>query len=240
MLRTFRLAEPYQMHFDEVYHARTATEFLQYWRYGLSHDIYEWTHPHLAKYVMAGGIVLWGGDDVAATSELDVPVRAVAVEPRRTEEDVPGNRAGERLFVATGSEIRVFDLQSREPIAVGPAPGATALAIDDAGRQLVVGYEDGRLARSTSISSGRPAPTSRRSSWSTVDHPVAHLFVANDGGYVVAASDDRLTSVDLVTGSTVRLARPARDRRHRSGRERDRAGRHDRRGRPIHRRSPRS
>ncbi len=28
-LRTFRLAEPLQMHFDEVYHARTATEFLQ-------------------------------------------------------------------------------------------------------------------------------------------------------------------------------------------------------------------
>ena len=35
-LRTFRLAEPYQMHFDEVYHARTATEFLQSWRYGES------------------------------------------------------------------------------------------------------------------------------------------------------------------------------------------------------------
>ena len=49
-MRTFRLAEPYQMHFDEVYHARTATEFLQGWRYGESHDIYEWTHPHLAKY----------------------------------------------------------------------------------------------------------------------------------------------------------------------------------------------
>ena len=53
-LRTFRLAEPYQMHFDEVYHARTATEFLQDWRYGIDHDIYEWTHPHLAKYAMAG------------------------------------------------------------------------------------------------------------------------------------------------------------------------------------------
>ena len=49
-LRTFRLPEPFQMHFDEVYHARTATEFLQDWRYGISHDIYEWTHPHLAKY----------------------------------------------------------------------------------------------------------------------------------------------------------------------------------------------
>ena len=35
LLRTFRLAEPYQMHFDEVYHARTATEFLQAWRYGI-------------------------------------------------------------------------------------------------------------------------------------------------------------------------------------------------------------
>ncbi|HEV7810324.1 MAG TPA: hypothetical protein VGO64_06980, partial [Candidatus Limnocylindrales bacterium] len=47
-IRMWRLAEPYQMHFDEVYHARTATEFVQDWRYGISHDIYEWTHPHLA------------------------------------------------------------------------------------------------------------------------------------------------------------------------------------------------
>ncbi len=54
-LRMFRLAEPARMHFDEVYHARTAAEFLQDWRYGISHDIYEWTHPHLAKYAMAAG-----------------------------------------------------------------------------------------------------------------------------------------------------------------------------------------
>jgi len=44
-VRIWRLSEPYGMHFDEVYHARTATEFLQDWRYGISHDIYEWTHP---------------------------------------------------------------------------------------------------------------------------------------------------------------------------------------------------
>ena len=56
-LRTFRLSEPYPMHFDEVYHARTATEFLQDWRYGIPHDIYEYTHPHLAKYAMAAGLV---------------------------------------------------------------------------------------------------------------------------------------------------------------------------------------
>ena len=75
------------MHFDEVYHARTATEFLQDWRYGLPHDIYEWTHPHLAKYAMAAGLVLWGEDDVAATSDLGVPVVAAAVEPRRIDAD---------------------------------------------------------------------------------------------------------------------------------------------------------
>ena len=69
-MRTFRLEEPYQPHFDEVYHARTAMEFLQDWRYGESHDIYEWTHPHLAKYAMAAGLVLWGEDDVSGTGDL--------------------------------------------------------------------------------------------------------------------------------------------------------------------------
>ena len=59
-LRIFRLSDPYEFHFDEVYHARTAMEFLQGWRYGIPHDIYEWTHPHLAKYAMAEGIELPG------------------------------------------------------------------------------------------------------------------------------------------------------------------------------------
>src|SRR2546430_13021106 len=56
-LRVWRLAEPYRMHFDEGYHARPATEFLQDLRYGISHDIYEWNHPHLAQYAMAAGLV---------------------------------------------------------------------------------------------------------------------------------------------------------------------------------------
>ena len=116
LLRTFRLAEPYQMHFDEVYHARTATEFLQDWRYGLSHDIYEWTHPHLAKYVMAAGIVLWGGDEVRATSALGVSVRAAVVEPRRA---TPGSRrtAGRRA-APRGDRQRDPDLRPADPRAL--------------------------------------------------------------------------------------------------------------------------
>ena len=149
VLRTFRLAEPYQMHFDEVYHARTATEFLQDWRYGLSHDIYEWTHPHLAKYAMAVGIVLWGEDHVTATSDLGVPVVAAAVEPRPDRRDRCRelDAAGERLHVATGTEIRTYDLATRELISIIAAPGRRARwPIDETGSQLVIGYDDGRLA----------------------------------------------------------------------------------------------
>ncbi|MEA2026915.1 MAG: hypothetical protein U9O18_09500, partial [Chloroflexota bacterium] len=42
-IRGIRLDQPARMYFDEVYHARTATEFLQHWEYGEPHDIYEFT-----------------------------------------------------------------------------------------------------------------------------------------------------------------------------------------------------
>ncbi len=71
--RGYRLDEPRAMYFDEVYHARTAMEFLQDWRYGEPHDIYEWTHPHLAKYAMAVSIALLGDDQVTAQGQLGVP-----------------------------------------------------------------------------------------------------------------------------------------------------------------------
>ena len=99
-LRMFRLAEPARMHFDEVYHARTATEFLQSWRYGISHNIYEWTHPHLAKYAMAGGIVLFAGHDVAPRG----PRRP---RPGRRDRAAPREPGGSRPPVtATGSGSR--------------------------------------------------------------------------------------------------------------------------------------
>ena len=80
VLRTFRLSEPYRMHFDEVYHARTATEFLQDWRYGEPHSIYEFTHPHLAKYAMAVGLIV-AGDDRVTAFRFSSPAIAQGVEP---------------------------------------------------------------------------------------------------------------------------------------------------------------
>ena len=125
-IRMFRLSEPYEMHFDEVYHARTATEFLQDWRYGMPHDIYEYTHPHLAKYAMAGGLVAWGDDRVTATSGLGVPVLDAAIEPRNDDPAFAGDRAGDRVDVVTGSELRSYDLDDPRARRDDPDPGRRA------------------------------------------------------------------------------------------------------------------
>ena len=203
-MRTFRLEEPYQMHFDEVYHARTATEFLQAWRYGESHDIYEWTHPHLAKYAMAGGLVLWGEDDVSATSDLGVPIRAAAIEHRR-EDALTGGRAGERLHLATGAAIRTEDLRTRRTIGVVPAPGSSALTIDDDTNQLYAGFDDGTIATVDLTLIGldvvdagiEPIPLI------TLDHPIVHLLLTEYWATILAASDERLTAIDLETAAVL-------------------------------------
>jgi len=203
-LRTFRLAEPYEMHFDEVYHARTATEFLQDWRYGESHDVYEWTHPHLAKYAMAAGLVLWGEDHVAGTGNLGTPVVAAAIE-HRGEDPITGERAGERVHVATGDVVRTEDLRTRRTVSVFAAPGATALGVDQATDQLLIGSGDGGIATVDlsivgvdGVDSGvEPLPLA------TVDHPVKHLLMSDDGATIIAASDDRLSAVDAVSGDVL-------------------------------------
>ena len=209
-LRMFRLAEPYQMHFDEVYHARTATEFLQAWRYGVSHEIYEWTHPHLAKYAMAGGIVAWGDDRVSATSELGVPVRDALVEPRREDLDDPSLRAGDRLHVVTGSELRSYDLATRELIAAVPLEGATTLALEPAADQLFVGTTAGELftyqlramdaARALETTDLLPEPQA----FGEVGAEITRLFATSDGATLIAATaDDRLVTLDAATAEVI-------------------------------------
>ncbi|MDB5098704.1 MAG: hypothetical protein JWM80_3125 [Cyanobacteria bacterium RYN_339] len=60
-IAVIRLGVPNEQIFDEVYHARTAMEYIQ----GVSP--YEWTHPPLAKLLAALGILGWHGQfDLAA------------------------------------------------------------------------------------------------------------------------------------------------------------------------------
>jgi hypothetical protein len=205
-IRMFRLGEPYQMHFDEVYHARTGTEFLQEWRYGIDHDIYEWTHPHLAKYAMAGGIVAWGDDRVTGTADLGVPVVDAAIEPRYDDPSLPHDRAGDRVDVATGSEVRSYDLASRGLIAAIPAPGAAALAVDDANHRLFVGSSDGTI-RTIDLASldavralGADAVVPAAEDFATVEGSIRRLLVADDGGALIALmADDRVITLDAST-----------------------------------------
>jgi hypothetical protein len=84
VLRLWRLDTPRQMIFDEVYHARTAADFLSDWRWGWNRDPYEWTHPMLAKYLIAAGIVLADPNQVSGRIELERPATALAVAPLRT------------------------------------------------------------------------------------------------------------------------------------------------------------
>ena len=208
-LRTFRLAEPVQMHFDEVYHARTGAEFLQLWRYGISKEIYEWTHPHLAKYAMAGGIVAFAGHDVEASSRLGVYARDVALEPRHEDVLEPGMRGGDRLWVASDSELIAYDLTTREAEARWPVAGATAVAVDTEQHQLVVGTSDGRLLslslgdldfqRATSAVDGfAPQPLA------ALGAPIRMLVAFENGTRVAAVlDDDEVVVVDEHTGDVV-------------------------------------
>jgi predicted membrane-bound dolichyl-phosphate-mannose-protein mannosyltransferase len=144
-LRTYRLEVPYGPHFDEVYHARTAVEFLQDWRYDMPHSIYEFTHPHLAKYAMAWGITLLGNNRVIDTLDLGTPVRDAATETRWSPPDQPNSRNGDRLYVATGSELRVYDLATKEQVATLPGPFVT-LAIDQASHTLYLADAAGSIS----------------------------------------------------------------------------------------------
>jgi predicted membrane-bound dolichyl-phosphate-mannose-protein mannosyltransferase len=209
-VRLFRLAEPYQMHFDEVYHARTATEFLQDWRYGYSHDIYEWTHPHLAKYAMAAGLVACGDDRVSATSSLGVPVVAAATEPRHDDASLPAGRAGDRVYVATGSEVRAYDLGTRRLLDVEPVDGAVALAVDQSFDRLFIGTTAGDILavdlttfdalRRAGNSDSPAAPTA----FTHVDGAIRSLFAGPDGDALfVATDDDRLVTLDAQAGDVL-------------------------------------
>jgi predicted membrane-bound dolichyl-phosphate-mannose-protein mannosyltransferase len=150
-LRTFRLDEPREMYFDEVYHARTGIEFLQHWQYGMPHPIYEYTHPHLAKYAMGLGIITLGNNRVTGTAEMGGPVIDAAVERRWSPRDAPTERNGDRLYLATGTELLAYDLTNLAEPPSRIAVPAVALAVDESDHVLYVGDSAGGLWRIPTI-----------------------------------------------------------------------------------------
>src|SRR5207245_11699584 len=62
--RGYRLDWPRHMYFHDVYHAPPAFELLA------GREPYEWTHPHLAKEIMALGILAFGDDRVVGRESV--------------------------------------------------------------------------------------------------------------------------------------------------------------------------
>src|SRR5439155_9628260 len=68
-----------------------------------------------------------------------------AIEPRWDDPSLPDQRAGDRLYVVTGSELRAYDLRDRNLIAAFPVPGASSVAVDTTGHRVFVGTTDGTI-----------------------------------------------------------------------------------------------
>jgi predicted membrane-bound dolichyl-phosphate-mannose-protein mannosyltransferase len=110
--RGFRLDQPREMYFDEVYHARTAMELLA------EREPYEWTHPHLAKEVMALGILAFGGDRVEAREDAPRGATAFAV-----------SNDGMRAYGFAKGRIEIRDRSGRlqRELSMPTGPGLSAV-----------------------------------------------------------------------------------------------------------------
>jgi len=141
LFRLWRLDIPRSQHFDEVYHGRSATEFLSAWQEGWDRDVYEWTHPMLAKYLIAGGIVVADPNSVKGTAPLAAPSSALAVAPKRAS---AGWTRSVAFTVEGPSTIVASDAANGEELARWPAGGPVAsLGYDPEGPVLLVGRADG-------------------------------------------------------------------------------------------------
>ena len=72
IIRFWNLWHPQAYIYDEVYHAFTAQEMAkgnvkawEWWNPSPKGFAYEWTHPPLAKLIMAGGVLLFGKSQFA-------------------------------------------------------------------------------------------------------------------------------------------------------------------------------
>jgi hypothetical protein len=227
-VRTYRLDEPYDMHFDEVYHARTATEFLQDWRYGIGHSIYEYTHPHLAKYGIALGLMAFGNDRVTATAELGAQTYDAVIEQRWSPSGLASQRNGDRLYVATEADVRIYDLRDRSLVATLPMV-ARHLTIDPTLHTLYLAGASGGISSlpTTDLDTARRGPARA----APVPAPFASLdglpsqvegLSAADGRLIARLGGGTLVSLDgasgeetgqgLVEGASDILGVPSADR----------------------------
>ena len=203
VFRLWRLDTPRSMHFDEVYHARSATEWLTDWQEGWTRDTYEWTHPHLAKYLIAAGIVLADPNKLVDDDALDAPATALAVAPQRTERGRPVSI----VFAGAGQTITARDVMSGEVLSSWQAPGlVTALAYDEDAERLLVGTADAGEAYVYPLADfvtqrGERAPPAGDAPISTGLAGVSQIEIPDQQSVMLFRGPDGIVLVERTTGA---------------------------------------
>jgi dolichyl-phosphate-mannose--protein O-mannosyl transferase len=203
LFRLWRLDIPRAMHFDEVYHARSATEWLADWEHGWTRDTYEWTHPMLAKYLIAGGIVAANPNAVTSSSALPEPVSALAVAPARSARDHPRSV----VFTAAGSQIEARDALTGDRLAAWRADApVSAMAYDRDADRLLVGSAESGDVRVYALDaflkgSGQRAPPPASPPISSGIDGVSRIVIANDQSVILFAGPAGIGEVERVTGA---------------------------------------
>ena len=208
LFRLYRLDTPRSMHFDEVYHARSATEWLADWQEGWTRDTYEWTHPMLAKYLIAAGIVVADPNKVVAETDTGAPYHALAVAPQRRQEGVLDSIV---FGAADGGTITARSVMSGEVVADWQAGGPVAsLAYDPDQARLLVGMSDSGTVISYDLAAflsvrGERGPPAAGLTIETGLAGVSEIDVPPDQPALLFRGPDGIVETEKATG--VELAR---------------------------------
>ena len=192
------------MIFDEVYHARTAADFLSNWMWGWNRDPYEWTHPMLAKYLIAAGIVVADPNRVSGTIELDAPATSLAVAPQRTSMGWPAST----VFTSAGTRrIEARNASTGKLVAAWDAPDEVAsLAFDPDTSRLLVGMQStGTIATFDLIAflaqQGERAPPPASVGLETGMEGVLQILAPTTEGVLAIRGPDEVAVLERVTGA---------------------------------------
>ena len=199
-LRGWRVGEPTHFQFDEVYHVRTATEFMQQWKYGEPHAIYEYTHPHLAKYLIALGIEAFGAPRVDAQATYPTTIGAIAA---RSEDALsPG-----RLWVAGPEGISVVDASTRAVLGTISLRNVSHLAAASDG-SLWGATNNGTLFSADRATADQGGDSGLRT-WSLNGEAIHGIAPLTDGSVALVQSDQ----VVIMRDGTVAVSAPLVDGR---------------------------
>jgi 4-amino-4-deoxy-L-arabinose transferase-like glycosyltransferase len=210
LFRLWRLDVPRGHHFDEVYHARSAAEWLSNWRNGWDRDVYEWTHPMLAKYLIAAGIVIADPNKVVGSSDLDAPAPSIAIAPQRS--SLGRDRSVVFTASAGGATILATDAETGDELARWDAGGpVAALAYDPDAPRLLVARADVGTVQSYELAGLLASPDGR----APPEGPpietdlagVVQITVARDANLILLRGADGIAVVDRAT-DTVRATGP--------------------------------